>query len=338
MLIRISGGIEGIKEYLENGQKQGRALSRDELDERVILAGDLEATNAIIQRMDNSGDKYLHITIAFKEDDISRETLQAIAREFEDFAFSAYDQDEYSFYAEAHLPKIKSYANEKTGEFVERKPHMHMVVPKTNLLSEQHLNPFGVVEQNEKFIDAFQEHINNKFGLASPKENRRVEFTGESEMISRYKGDVFEGQNRDIKGEILEAVMARKIERYDDFKAMLSEFGVTRTRNEGKATEYQNVKAADAKKGVNLKEYVFSREFVEMPEAEKRRRLTADVQHKYESAGALRKTPQELADHPAGVAPGPRQGSEVPQQWQPQGVPGVQGSGSGWPPSPSRRP
>ena len=294
MLIRISGGIEGIKDYLENGQKQGRDFSRDELDERVILAGDLEATDAIIQRMDNDGEKYLHVTIAFKEDDISRETLQAVAREFQAFAFSAYDQDEYSFYAEAHMPKIKSYTNEQTGEFVERKPHIHVVVPKTNLLSEQHLNPFGVVEQNEKFIDAFQEHINNKFGLASPKENRRIEFTGESEMISRYKGDVFEGQSKDLKGDILETMLARKVERYDDFKAMLSEFGDTRARNEGKATEYQNVKAADAGKGVNLKEYVFSREFVELPDAEKRKRLAADVQHKYETAGPPRKPPQEL--------------------------------------------
>ena len=161
MLIRISGGIQGIKEYLENGQKQGRDFSRDELDERVILAGDLEATDAVIQRMDNDGEKYLHVTIAFKEDEIDRETLAAVAREFESFAFAAYDQDEYSFYAEAHLPRVKSYTNEQTGEFIERKPHIHVVVPKTNLLSEQHLNPFGVVEQNEKFIDAFQEHINN---------------------------------------------------------------------------------------------------------------------------------------------------------------------------------
>ncbi len=294
MLIRISGGIQGIKEYLENGQKQGRDFSRDELDERVILAGDLEATDAVIQRMDNDGEKYLHVTIAFKEDEIDRETLAAVAREFEYFAFAAYDQDEYSFCAEAHLPRVKSYTNEQTGEFIERKPHIHVVVPKTNLLSEQHLNPFGVVEQNEKFIDAFQEHINNKFGLASPKENRRIEFTGESEMISRYKGDVFEGQNKDMKGDILETMLARKVDKYDDFKAMLSEFGENRARNEGKPAEYQNVKAADASKGVNLKEYVFSREFVELPDAEKRKRLAADVQHKYETAGPPRKTPQEL--------------------------------------------
>ncbi|MEM5406275.1 hypothetical protein [Paraburkholderia unamae] len=42
MLIRIKGHVAGVKEYLETGQKQGRELGRDELDERVILAGDLD--------------------------------------------------------------------------------------------------------------------------------------------------------------------------------------------------------------------------------------------------------------------------------------------------------
>ena len=134
MLIRISGGIQGIKEYLENGKKQGRDFSRDELDERVILAGDLEATDVVIRRMANDGEKYIHVTIAFKEDEIDRETMMAVAREFEEFAFVAYDKDEYSFYTEAHLPKIKSYTNERTGEFVERKPHIHCIIPKINLL------------------------------------------------------------------------------------------------------------------------------------------------------------------------------------------------------------
>jgi hypothetical protein len=37
MLIRISGHHDGIKEYLEKGQKQDREFSRDAMDERVIL-------------------------------------------------------------------------------------------------------------------------------------------------------------------------------------------------------------------------------------------------------------------------------------------------------------
>ena len=166
MLIRVSGGGGGIKEYLEDGRKQGRGFTRDELDERVILAGDLEATDAIIQLMENDGERYLHITLAFKEDEVSRATMENIAREFEQFLFSAYRSDEYSFYAEAHLPKIKSYTHEQTGDFVERKPHIHFVVPKINLLTGRHLNPLGVVEKNQRHIDAFQEYINHKYELS----------------------------------------------------------------------------------------------------------------------------------------------------------------------------
>ena len=302
MLIRISGGTDGIKEYLENGQKQGREFSRDELDERVILAGDLDAADAIIQSMDTDGEKYLHITIAFKEDEIDRATLEGIARDFEQFAFSAYEKDEYSFYAEAHMPKVKSYVNEQTGEFIERKPHIHIVVPKTNLLSEQHLNPFGVVEQNERFIDAFQEHVNNKYGLASPKENRRLRFNNESEMISRYKGDIFNGQSKDLKADILEAIVERKIEKYEDYKKLLTEFGDTRTRHAGTPNEYENVKTPGAAKGVNLDgkkagNYVFSREFIELPTAEKIKRLAPQIERVYVERQKTKRDPERIAEN-----------------------------------------
>jgi len=294
MLTRISGGTAGIKEYLENGRKEGRELSRDELDERLILDGDLDLSNQVILSMDGEGEKYLHITIALKEDEISRDVLDGIVTDFKQFAFSAYEQDEYSFYAEAHMPRVKSYTHAQTGEFVERKPHIHIVIPKTNLLSGQHLNPFGVVEQNERFIDAFQEHINNKYGLASPKENRRIEFTGASEMISRHKGDIFGEQSKTIKADILDAMLSQKIERYDDFKKMLAQYGETKARNAGKESEYQNVKVPGAKKGVNLTEFVFGREFVELPTEQKRERLAAELQRKYEIAGAVRRDPGHI--------------------------------------------
>ena len=38
MLIRIRGYHDGIKEYLEKGQKKDREFNRDEMDERVVLA------------------------------------------------------------------------------------------------------------------------------------------------------------------------------------------------------------------------------------------------------------------------------------------------------------
>lgn len=295
MLIRITGGSEGIAEYLVNGQKQDRELSRDELDERVILDGDLELTDTIIKGMEKEGERYLHITIAFKEDALDIEILQSIASDFKQFAMSACDSDEFNYYAEAHLPKIKSYINRQTGELIERKPHIHIVIPEKNLLSGQNLNPFGRVEKQVKFLEAFQEHTNSKHGLASPKDNRRTEFTSESEIISRYKGDLFQGKTKELKERILSDVLDRKINDYDSFKTLLAEHGATRSRNPGKAEEYQNIKPADQAKGVNLKDYVFSREFIEKPEAEKRRFLSEEGRMKYESQQAGRVSAPELA-------------------------------------------
>jgi hypothetical protein len=276
MLIRIRGGSEGIADYLENGQKQGREYSRDELDERVILAGDLELTDTLINGMNKEGERYLHITLAFKEDEIPPETLKGLTDDFKSFALTAFESDEYHYYAEAHLPKIKSYAHRKTGEFIERKPHIHIVIPQQNLLSGQNLNPFGKVEQQTFFIDAFQEHTNAKYGLASPKDNRRIEFTDASEMISRYKGDVFQGHAKELKARILSDVLEQNISDYDRFKTLLAEHGEMRSRNAGSEREYLNVKPAGYAKGVNLKDYVFSREFIEKPEAEKQRFLSEE--------------------------------------------------------------
>jgi hypothetical protein len=290
MLIRISGGSEGIEDYLQHGQKKGRDFDRNELDERIILDGDLDATREIISTVHGDGEKYLHITLAFKEDEVSKEALHAITQEFKEFAFAAYDTDEYNFYAEAHLPRIKSYIHQQTGEFIERKPHIHAVIPELNLLSGHKLNPFGRAEHQIKFLEAFQEHVNSKYGLASPKDHRRIEITGESEMISRYKGDIFSGKNKDFREQVLTEMMDRGITSYEEFRGMLEEFGEVKIRNKGKETEYLNVKRPGAEKGINLKDSVFRREFVELTPNEKAARLAVESRQHYETAGPPRPT------------------------------------------------
>ena len=285
MLIRISGGESGIKDYLEDGQKQGRDYSREELDERVILDGDLKLTDAIINKMANDGDKYLHITLAFKEDEISRDTLQAITQDFKAFAFSAFQDDEYSFYAEAHLPRIKSYTHAKTGEWVERKPHIHIVIPKYNLLSGESLNPFGLVERQVKYLEAIQETLNNRYGLASPKDNRRALFTDDSEMLSRYKGDAFKGGSKVFKSALLAELLERQIDSYDDFKTLLAEQGEVKIRNEGKDNEHLWIKpnAGGDGKGINLRDAAFSRDFIELPPLQKMQKLATDSRYEIAS-------------------------------------------------------
>ncbi len=79
------------------------------------------------------------------------------------------------------------------------------------------------------------------------------------------------------------------------FEGLLSNHGEIRTRNAGKSSEYRNVKLEGAAKGVNLKDYVFSKDFIELPTAEKRERLSREAATHYATAKERRATPAEYA-------------------------------------------
>lgn len=263
MLIRCRGYNTGIKEYLEEGQKSGREFSRDELDERVILDGNLDLTEIVYKSIPDKGqDRYLTFTLSFKEKNIAEEKIFAITQEFKSFLMNAYSADEYNFYAEAHLPKIKMMLDRKTKATVERKPHIHIVIPRRNLLSGHEMNPVGNYKQNEKYFEAFQEYINQKYSLESPRDNMRVDPTSYADILSRYKGDDFRAKNKTFKNEVLQRVYHEKIQSREDFYQLISQYGETKIRNLGKSTEYIAVKLHGDKKFTNLKESIFSDEFI----------------------------------------------------------------------------
>ncbi|MFJ3318731.1 LPD7 domain-containing protein [Herbaspirillum huttiense] len=278
---------------MQNGHKAGRDFGRDQLDERVILDGVLARTDSIIRAFNKNGEKYLHITLAFREDFLDVATLKAIVEEFKKYCFSAYKSDEYDFYAEAHLPRIKSYINNKTGEEIERKPHIHIVIPTTNLVSHQDLHPFGFDQQNIVYLDAIQEHINNKFGLASPKDHARLRFTDASEMISRYKGDVFKGANSDLRGAILSQILEREIQTPEDFASMLESFGAVST---GRGGDYFKVTLEGSAKAVRLTNSVFTPDFIRLSTADKLAFLNATQQREYSSAARAKRDPTRITE------------------------------------------
>lgn len=263
MLIRANGARSGIKEYLERGQMKDRFYDRDQLDERVVLTGDLSLVDHIINNYENDGEKYFHFTLAFKEDYIDKDVLSQITTEFREFYFKGYTDEEISFYAEAHLPRLKAYKDRSTGEIVERKPHIHVVVPKINLLTG---NSISFDERvNIKYTEAFQEYINCKYGLASPKDNRRSTFNNRSEMISRYKGDNFIGFGKEHKEKIFQMILKEQPKDLETLGEILKKNGYyIKVRNNNSNLSYLNVRALTEEKGVNLKEFVFSEEFLKL--------------------------------------------------------------------------
>ena len=271
MIVRFSGGSSGIGEYLLQGRKAGREETREQLDERMVLDGDLGITDRIIKGMQTEGERYLHITLSFAEDRIPRETLQAINEEFKDFLMAAHQADEYNWYAEAHLPRIQNYRDVRTGEMVERLTHLHVVIPEINLLSGGRLCPTGLIRLNEDYLDAFQELTNQKYGLASPKDEdrRRAEAPGKNAFISRYKGDEFELPQSETRRRIVDAIVDRDIRSTDDLVEFLKTMGEVRVRKAGTAGEFLNLKVTGAAKGINLKGALYQGAFLALPKDKK---------------------------------------------------------------------
>ncbi|HFE3207833.1 TPA: LPD7 domain-containing protein [Providencia stuartii] len=264
MLSRIGGGNSGIVYYLETGQKQGRELGRDDLDYRLCLDGNIEQLDHVIESIPDKGqERYLHISLSFHENQISEETLKAVCEEYKTLLMNAYDKDEYCFYAEAHIPKVKNIVDEKTGLLIERKPHIHIVIPEKNLVTGKHLNPRGRGEFNIKSLDAIQEHINNKFNLASPKDGVRVSDQNHANVLSRMKGDLFSEAKSEFKQTLISDIESKNIKSEKDFLTHLSQFGEVKTYNQGKSNQYYGVKLPNETKFTRLKSPLFSKQFIE---------------------------------------------------------------------------
>lgn len=282
MIIRISGANGGLSEYLKTGRKQDRRRSRDELDERVILKGNLDLFDRCVDSMSTPGERYLHIVLSFKEDYLDINVQRAIVEDFKRFAFAAYNEQEYMLYAESHLPRVKSYINEATGEYVERKPHIHIGQPLTNLMSGQALNPFGLVVRNIEYIDDFQEYINFKYGLASPKDLIRDPFFEDASLIGRVTGSLLDDPGRELKMALAAMVVEGKFQSFEEFAVHVrQQNGIVRHVRAGREQEFLHVNLPGMEKGINLSKPVFQRWFLDLPASHRQQYLARPTAPSY---------------------------------------------------------
>lgn len=245
MFVKYGSGTGGIKEYLEEGKMNGRELTRRELDDRVVLEGDLDICDQIINSRETDGKKYAHITLSFTEDELklNPDLLKQIVADYKQFALGdgAYTPDELYFYAEAHMPRtqteVKWNSEKKRHETVPRQIHVHIVMPTTNVLTGGRAAPFerldkrfGEKDRTQDFTDAFQEDANTKYGLTSPHDpaHARDGFGGKADIISRIKSDNFgdiKRRNHDKLKMFRNEMLDRGIESEAAFKVMVFELG-----------------------------------------------------------------------------------------------------------------
>ncbi|WP_107687085.1 aminotransferase [Campylobacter concisus] len=203
MIVKISKGEKGIADYLKTGKKRDSKLTRDEKDDRLPLAGNLDLIEMSEKHQSNKKSKkynYYHISLSFTSEEWSRlyesGNIDELIMDFLRLTFPNHDIDELLFYAEAHLPIIKEEPyiprpegalenrvlnkKHKNGEPLKREPHIHLIVSFENMKFTHSVKTGGVIytkgaakqqikavmaKSAEKFKRVVNDILSNKYGL-----------------------------------------------------------------------------------------------------------------------------------------------------------------------------
>ena len=203
MIVKISKGEKGIADYLKTGKKRDSKLTRDEKDDRLPLAGNLDLIEMSEKHQSKKKNKkynYYHISLSFTSEEWSRlyesGNIDEFIMDFLKLTFPNHDIDELLFYAEAHLPIIKEEPyiprsegalenrtlnkKHKNGEPLKREPHIHLIVSFENMKFTHSVKTGGVIytkgaakqqvkavmaKSAEKFKRMVNDILSNKYGL-----------------------------------------------------------------------------------------------------------------------------------------------------------------------------
>ena len=199
MIVKISKGEKGIADYLKTGKKRDSKLTRDEKDDRLPLAGNLDLIE-MSEKYQSKKKNKKHISLSFTSEEWSRlyesGNIDELIMYFLRLTFQNHDIDELLFYAEAHLPIIKEEPyiprpegalenrtlnkKHKNGEPLKREPHIHLIVSFENMKFTHSVKTGGVIytkgaakqqvkavmaKSAEKFKRVVNDILSNKYGL-----------------------------------------------------------------------------------------------------------------------------------------------------------------------------
>ena len=203
MIVNISKGEKGVADYLKTGKKRDSKLTRDEKDDRLPLAGNLDLIEMSERHQSKKKNKkynYYHISLSFTSEEWNKlyesGNIDDLIMDFLKLTFPNHDIDELLFYAEAHLPIIKEEPyiprpegalenrtlnkKHKNGEPLKREPHIHLIVSFENMKFTHSVKTGGAIyakgaskqqakaimaKSVEKFKRVVNDILSNKYGL-----------------------------------------------------------------------------------------------------------------------------------------------------------------------------
>jgi len=245
---------DGACEYMENGT----AGDRNEKDTRIQLTDwtceeSIGAVNEYLKetgKYDKFKDNYKHIVLSFNKDELSENEMRAIAQKFVRLYMHAYDENEYSWYAEAHIPKIPI---NKNGE--ERRGHIHIFIHKYSIELDRRLR-FLTHPQRRAEINLIKHYLIKKYNL---------NYTFRHKAISRSNLNYYTSKNittaKQLK-QYIEDFINNNLHNFTTFEQMLQNiqktFNVTIKTSKNAKTPYISIKHPSLKRNVRLKGLLFS--------------------------------------------------------------------------------
>ena len=265
MLIRISQSSECIEHYFETGEKQGRKATRNKLDQRVHLCGDIQSfsvTAAYSRKNKAWKNHYWHVTASFamENNDLDDETLRAINDEMMAYYFAGYDLYSVSHAAEAHRPKVQSVFNETTGKYDQRLLHLHNAIAKFDQTTGNQIRMTPFSQEADR---AFQSYLCQKYGLVDPVDRIREIPQSKKAIISRFKADI--GLSKQTKVAELRKLFSELVndaESLEQAEKMLMETGFVDSvtfKSQKSGNKYFQVKTTLGTRNINLRGKGFER-------------------------------------------------------------------------------
>lgn len=186
MIIRISEHESGIEKYLNEGNKLGRSLHRDDLDRRMPIYGDLgvfSAAHRYVKKHKKWKKLYWHITVSpsFAQHDLTRARWQEINLHVLEHFFHLYDRNRLAAYAEIHYPIMQSVTDPVTQAPKQRIPHIHLIISKLDLWN---FNQLRILPYKKSVASAFQKWLGSQY---STNYNLQKEADSALKSVQQYR-------------------------------------------------------------------------------------------------------------------------------------------------------
>lgn len=287
-----NGSGKGVRDYYLYGTNN----DRDKKDSRVVLHGNLNTLSKTIDLAHqlNYKETYRNIVLSFSEDYIKQETLENIVEDFKRQYMAGYGEDEYVFYAEAHLPKIKNKQDPDTHKVVYRKPHIHISVATYSPKLDKILS-LGNHGQRLQELEIWKSITEKTYGLKLAQNSplkKDVTQVHDTKLLSRK--EVVELCNKVIEDNIqdkildshkLKIILLENIEGIEEIRESTSKA----------KTPYFAIKMKNVDKVIRLKGNLFSSDHLVFSEA-REQLLNKYLDNTYCEVRSVRKIPSRLQE------------------------------------------